>query len=69
MPQGSTSKNFRYIKRGVRMNINIYDYDNKRKIDFKNNAKGIRDFILLLNKMFKENGIRIYIDFSYKNDN
>lgn len=51
------------------MNINIYDYDNKIKIDFKNNAKGIRDFILLLNKMFKENGIRIYIDFSYKNDN
>lgn len=47
------------------MKITIYDY--KRKIDFKNDAKGIRDFILLLNKMFKENGIRIYIGFSYKN--
>ncbi len=49
------------------MNISIYDYDNKRKIDFKNNAKGIRDFIILLNKMFKENSIRIYIDYDYKN--
>lgn len=47
------------------MNIYIYDYDNKRKIQFKNDAKGIRDFIILLNKMFKENSIRIYIDFSY----
>ena len=36
------------------MKITIYDYDYKRKIDFKNDAKGIRDFILLLNKMFKE---------------
>ncbi len=49
------------------MKITIYDYDYKKKIDFKNDAKGIRDFILLLNKMFKENGIRIYIGFSYKN--
>ena len=48
------------------MKIAIYDYDNKRKIEFKNDAKGIRDFILLLNEKFKENGIRIYIDFSYE---
>lgn len=48
------------------MKISIYDYDNKRKMNFKNNAKGIRDFIILLNKMFKEYGIRIYIDFDYK---
>lgn len=47
------------------MNIYICDYENKRKIQFKNDAKGIRDFIILLNKMFKENSIRIYIDFSY----
>ena len=47
------------------MKIFIYDYDNKKKINFKNNAKGIRDFILLLNNHFKENGIRIYIDFTY----
>ena len=50
------------------MNINIYDYDKKRKIDFKNDAKGIRDFILLLNEKFKENAIRLYIDFSYGSD-
>lgn len=50
------------------MKIDIYDYDNKRKTNFKNDAKGIRDFILLLNKNFKENGIRIYIDFSYENE-
>ena len=49
------------------MKITIYDYDNKRKIDFKNDAKGIRDFILLLNNTFKENSIRLYIDFDYKN--
>lgn len=51
------------------MKIDIYDYDNKRKLSFKNNAKGIRDFILLLNNFFKENGIRLFIDFSYKKDN
>lgn len=49
------------------MKITIYDYDNKRKIDFKNDAKGIRDFILLLNNTFKQNGIRLYIDFDYEN--
>ena len=49
------------------MKITIYNYDYKRKIEFRNNAKGIRDFILLLNQIFKENGIRIYIDSSYKN--
>lgn len=47
------------------MKIVIYDYDNKKKINFKNTSKGIKDFILLLNQQFKENGIRIYIDFSY----
>ena len=49
------------------INNTSLNYSTKRKIDFKNDAKGIRDFILLLNKMFKENGIRIYIGFSYKN--
>ena len=49
------------------MKITIYNYDYKRKISFKNDAKGIGDFILLLNKIFKENSIRIYIDFSKKN--
>lgn len=47
------------------MNIYILDYDKKNKIEFKNNAKGIRDFILLLNNKFKKNGIRLYIGFSY----
>lgn len=47
------------------MKITVLDYDNKKKIGFKNSAKGIRDFIHLLNEKFKENGIRIYIDFFY----
>lgn len=47
------------------MQINIIDYNNKKRIEFKNNAKGIRDFILLLNNKFEENSIRIYLDFSY----
>ena len=50
------------------MKIDVYDYDNKRKLSFKNDAKGIREFILLLDNFFKQNGIRIYIDFSYEKD-
>ena len=47
------------------MEVTIIDYENQKNITFKNSAKGIRDFIHLLNEEFKENGIRIYIDFSY----
>ena len=51
------------------MKIDVYDYDNKRKLSFKNTAKGLRGFIFLLNIFFKENGIRLFIDYSYKKDN
>ena len=47
------------------MEVTIIDYENQKNITFKNSAKGIRNFIHLLNEKFKENGIRIYIDFSY----
>lgn len=48
------------------MEITIIDYENKRNIKFKNNAKGIRDFINLLNKMLYQNNINnIRISYIY----
>lgn len=35
-------------------------------IEFNNNAKGIRDFIILLNKMFKKADIDVIITGGYK---
>lgn len=49
------------------MKIRIYEGYNKNRIEFNNDAKGIRGFIRLLNKMFIKNGIKIYVDFELKN--
>lgn len=48
------------------MKIIITDYKDNKKIEFNNNAKGIRDFINLLNEKFAETGIRINIEFKLK---
>lgn len=50
------------------MKITVYDYLFDKKATFKNDAKGIRDFIHLLNKMFVKNGIKIQISFTYGKD-
>lgn len=50
------------------MKIKIYDCYNKNKIEFHNDCKGIRDFINLLNKMFKRNGIKIFVEFELKKE-
>lgn len=48
------------------MDVTIIDYANQRKIKFKNNAKGIRDFINLLNKTFYQNSLdNIRIIYTY----
>lgn len=39
------------------MRITIIDYENQKNITFKNSAKGIRDFISLLNKILYQNNI------------
>ena len=51
------------------MKITIIDYENQRNITFKNNAKGIRDFIILLNEMLHQNNINnIRIVSSYEKE-
>lgn len=48
------------------MDVTIIDYENQRNIKFKNNAKGIRDFINLLNKILNQNDIdNIRISYTY----
>lgn len=48
------------------LKIKIKDYESEKYIEFNNNAKGIRDFVILLNKIFKKNEVGVRINASYK---
>lgn len=51
------------------MDVTIIDYENQRNIKFKNNAKGIRDFINLLNKILYQNNIdNIRVSYTYSKE-
>lgn len=51
------------------MDVTIIDYENQKNITFKNSAKGIRDFINLLNKILNQNDIdNIRISYTYSKE-